>query len=226
MPTTYIDLSQRVAHGTVTTPGQPAATIDHWRTHADTAALYADGTSFAFSHLNIIGGTGTYMDAPAHRFDGGADITSYDLDRLVDVPGLVIDLPHGSLGANAVAGLDLAGVAVLVRTGASARFGSPEYVVNAPIIGADAGAALAAAGPAWVGIDGPNVDGTRTGERPVHTALLEAGIPIVEHLGSLDALPARGFTVTAIPLNFAGLATSPVRPVASVRTTGTAPVDS
>ena len=47
--------------------------------------------------------------------------------------------------------------------------------------------ALVAGGAAVVGIDSVNIDDTRTGERPVHTALLGAGIPIVEHLRGLDA---------------------------------------
>ncbi|WP_061960475.1 cyclase family protein [Demequina flava] len=216
MPVTHIDLSQPVADGTVTTPGQPSARIGWWRTHSDTASMYAEGTSFAFSHLDVIGGTGTYMDAPLHRFPGGADITGYELDRLVSVPGIVIDVEGSFLSADAVAGLDIEGKAVLVRTGASARFNTDGYVVDAPFISADAGAALAAAGPAMVGIDGPNVDGTSTNARPVHTSLLAAGIPIIEHMTNIDRLPRDGFTVTAVPLNFAGLATSPVRPFATV----------
>ena len=38
-------------------------------------------------------------------------------------------------------------------------------------------------------IDSPNIDDNTDGARPVHTALLGANIPIVEHLTGLDALP-------------------------------------
>ena len=55
----------------------------------------------------------------------------------------------------------------------------------------DAVELLVAGGAAVVGIDSVNIDDTRTGERPVHTALLGAGIPIVEHLRGLDGLRRR-----------------------------------
>ncbi|WP_062134996.1 cyclase family protein [Demequina aestuarii] len=215
MPTRLVDLSHPIADGAVTTPGHPAARIGWWRDHAATRSLYEDGTSFAFSHLDIIGGTGTYMDAPLHRFPGEGDVLSIDLARVTNVPGIVVD-GSGAIGPDAFEGLDLAGRAVLVRTGWSARFGQADYAGGHPHLTADAGALLAASGCAVVGIDSPNVDGTATGARPVHTALLEAGIPIVEHLTRLDALPQDGFSFTALPLPFVGLATSPVRAVAAV----------
>lgn len=56
-----------------------------------------------------------------------------------------------------------------------------------------------------------NIDDTRGGERPAHTRLLAAGIPIVEHLTGLDRLPATGATFTAVPLRVVGLGTLPVR---------------
>ena len=48
---------------------------------------------------------------------------------------------------------------------------------------------LAEAGAALVGIDSLNIDDTADLARPVHTALLGAGIPIVEHLTGLAHLP-------------------------------------
>ena len=56
-----------------------------------------------------------------------------------------------------------------------------------------------------------NIDDTRGGERPAHTRLLAAGIPVVEHLTGLDLLPATGATFTAVPIRVAGMATLPVR---------------
>ena len=74
-----------------------------------------------------------------------------------------------------------------------------------------------AGGVALVGIDSVNIDGTSTGERPIHTALLGAGIPIVEHLRGLDLLdPATPFTFTAVPAPVRGLGTFPVRAFATL----------
>ena len=50
----------------------------------------------------------------------------------------------------------------------------------------------------------------------MHTALLRAGIPIVEHLTGLDALPAAGFTFTAVPPKIEGAGTFTVRAFADV----------
>lgn len=138
------------------------------------------------------------------------------------MPTRVVDLSHpvvdgaGAIGPGTFEGLDLTDRAVLVRTGWSARFGQADYADGHPHLTAGAGALLAASGCAVVGIDSPNVDATATGARPVHTALLAAGIPIVEHLTNLASLPREGFSFTALPLAFVGLATSPVRAVAAI----------
>ena len=67
-----------------------------------------------------------------------------------------------------------------------------------------------------MGIDSLNIDGTKTGERPVHSILLRVGIPIVEHLTNLSALPERGFTFTAVPPKIEGAGTFTVRAFATV----------
>jgi arylformamidase len=105
---------------------------------------------------------------------------------------------------------------VLVRTDHSRRFGTTEYASDAPHLSAQAAEALAAAGVACVGIDSLNVDSTADRRRPVHTTPLGAGIPIVEHLTGLAALPAGGFTFTAVPPKVVGAGTFPVRAFAAV----------
>lgn len=214
-----IDLSHLIADGAVTYPGLPAPSITWELTHEQSRANYDQGTEFAFVRLDLVGSTGTYLDAPLHRYVGGADVTGYDLARLVSVPGVVLRFPEGSEGwpaiaADAFAGLDLAGKAVLIHTGWASRFGTPEYVGGHPHLTEAAASLLADAGVALVGIDSLNIDGTSGGTRPVHTALLAAGVPIVEHLRGLELLPEDGFEFSAIPLPFVGLATSPVRAVA------------
>lgn len=54
------------------------------------------------------------------------------------------------------------------------------------------------------------------GERPAHSTLLAAGIPIVEHLTGLAELPPEGFRFTAAPPRVAGMGTFPVRAFALV----------
>jgi kynurenine formamidase len=85
-----------------------------------------------------------------------------------------------------------------------------------PFLTAQAASLLAERGPALVGIDSLNIDDIDDGRRPAHTALLAAGIPIVEHLRGLEALPETGGRFFAVPVLVRGMATFPVRAFAIV----------
>lgn len=69
---------------------------------------------------------------------------------------------------------------------------------------------LVAARVALVGIDSVNIDSTVGGERPVHSALLAAGVAIVEHLTNLGALPDHPVDFFAVPPKVRGMGTFPV----------------
>jgi kynurenine formamidase len=111
----------------------------------------------------------------------------------------------------AVAAHDVRGKAVLLHTGDDARFGTPDYATERHFLTRAGAGWLAGHGAALVGIDGLNVDDTADGERPAHTLLLAAGIPVVEHLTGLDQLPPTGARFTAVPLRIEGFGTVPVR---------------
>jgi len=85
-----------------------------------------------------------------------------------------------------------------------------------PFLARDGAEALVEAEAAIVGIDGQNIDSTSDLERPAHTILLRAGIPIVEHLTGLAQLPETGFRFTAAPPRVVGMGTWPVRAYAVV----------
>ena len=65
-----------------------------------------------------------------------------------------------------------------------------------------------------VGIDGLNIDAMTDMERPVHTVLLGAGIPIVEHMTGLSDVPD-GARFYAVPPPIEGMGTFPVRAFAA-----------
>lgn len=67
-------------------------------THEQSRAHYDEGTEFSFVRLNMTGNTGTYLDSPLHRFEGGADVTGFDLNRLVSVPALAVRVVEDSAG--------------------------------------------------------------------------------------------------------------------------------
>ena len=109
---------------------------------------------------------------------------------------------------------EVAGRAVLVRTGWDRRWGTPEYWEPGPFIAADQIERLRRA--ALVGVDFANIDDTTDAARPAHTRLLDAGIPIVEHLTGLADLPRAGFRFTAVPPAIVRGASFPVRAFAEL----------
>ena len=129
------------------------------------------------------------------------------------LPAVVVDGPAtGAVEASAFAGLDLAGTAVLLRTLWDVHFGTDRYGdPKHPYLATAAAQRLVDAGAVLVGIDSVNIDDTRGRERPVHSLLLAAEVPIVEHLTGLDQVPDTGATFTATPVKIAGMSTFPVR---------------
>jgi kynurenine formamidase len=105
----------------------------------------------------------------------------------------------------------LGGRAVLVRTDWDRHWRTPQYAENHPYLTRAAAEMLVREGAALVGIDSLNIDDAADSARSVHTLLLEAGIPIVEHLTGLSALPSEGFRFHAVPAPIAGMGSFPVR---------------
>ncbi len=213
-PPRLIDLSHDIEHGMETFKGLPGPHIcDYW-TREDSKANYDDGSSFQIGRIEMVANTGTYVDAPFHRYADGADLAGLALESLAALDGLVIRRPHAAglaTGPEAFAGLDVAGKAVLIATGWDRNWRTPAYFADHPFLTEAAARLLAERGAAFVGIDSHNIDDTRTRRRPVHTILLGAGIPIGEHLMGLDRLPDAGFRFHAVPPKVVGMGTFPVR---------------
>ncbi len=113
--------------------------------------------------------------------------------------------------------LDVRGRAVLIHTGWDRHFGTDAYLHGHPYLAPESAAWLAERGAALVGIDSLNIDDTPAhGERPAHSILLAAGIPLVEHMTGLAALPDGGFRFHAAPPMITGMGTFPVRAYAIV----------
>ncbi len=212
-----VDLSHTIHDGLVTYPGLPAPRIGEHLDRASSRERYAEGTEFSIGRIELVANTGTYLDAPFHRYEGGRDLAELPLETLADLPGLVARAPRGTralgpeLFQELLAGEGLAGRAVLVDTGWSRYFGTPAYGVGHPFLTRAAAEFLAAQGVVLVGIDSLNIDDTSSGERPVHSLLLERDIRIVEHLTNLAELPDAGFRFFAVPVKVRGMGSFPVR---------------
>jgi len=211
-----VDLSHEIEDGMTTYEGLPGPHIcDYW-TRADSAARYDDGSSFQIGRIDMVANTGTYLDAPFHRYEDGADLAGLRLEQLAALPGLLVCAEGQAVDADAFTGLDVAGKAVLVRTGWDRHWRTDAYAKDHPFLTGAAARMLADRGAILVGIDSYNIDDTRTRARPVHTILLGADIPICEHMTNLGALPQSGFDFTAVPPKIAGMGTFPVRAFARI----------
>jgi arylformamidase len=217
----YIDLSHVVSDGLHTYPGLPTPSVFEHLGRDAAELIYGAGVTFQIGMITMCSNTGTYIDMPFHRFADGHDLTGLPLERVSQVPGVCVDvrgLP--SIPPEVLDGIDVAGLAVLFLTGHSASFGTDAYLLDHPRLAPATATRLADGGAAVVGIDSLNIDaidGPDGVGRPVHTTLLGAGIPIVEHLTNLDSLPHSGFTFTAVPPKIAGMGTFTVRAHAVVR---------
>ena len=211
-----IDLSHAIHDGLTTYPGLPAPRICDYLSREASRERYTPGTTFQIGRIDMIANTGTYVDAPFHRYADGTDLAELPLDRLADLPAVVVRVDHRAIDARTFAGLSLAGAAVVIHTGWSRHFGTPAYGTNAPYLTRAAAEALIEARAAFVAIDSVNIDDTSDGARPVHTLLLGAGIPIGEHFTNLAALPERGARLHAAPVKVRAMGTFPVRAYAVV----------
>lgn len=213
-----VDLSHTVEDGMITYRGLPAPVIRDFLSREQSRGRYAPGTEFQIGQVEMAGNTGTYLDSPFHRFASGADLADLRLDQMAELDGVTVRAPMAggrAVGPAAFAGLDLRGKAVLVHTGWDRHWRTDQYFDGHSYLTEAAAQHLVSVGATLVGIDSLNIDDTADGRRPVHTILLEAGIPIVEHLRGLDQLPDVGFRFSAVAVKVKGCGSFPVRAFAS-----------
>jgi kynurenine formamidase len=214
----FIDLSHLIEDGVETYRGLPAPKIQDHLSREESKPHYAGHTTFQIGKIEMVANTGTYIDAPFHRYQDGKDISQLDLAAVANLDGLVI---HASpkfrkINPDVFDGRDVTGKAVLIHTGWDRHWGTEAYFNDHPFLTRDAAEYLKSEGSALVGIDSLNIDDNSDGTRPAHTILLGHGIPIVEHMCNLDVLPHNGFKFFAVPAPVKGMGSFPVRAMAIV----------
>ncbi|MGL5857011.1 MAG: cyclase family protein [Angustibacter sp.] len=210
----FVELSHVITDGMTTYPGLPEPRITPHLTRQASREVYALGTEFAIDRISMVGNTGTYLDSPFHRYADGVDLAGLPLESVADLPAIVVRTagsPQRAVDVPVLEAHDVAGRAVLLHTGGDARWGTPQYLDDAPYLTGAGARWLADRGAALVGIDAVNIDDVDGNDRPAHSALLAAGVPVVEHLTGLGQLPPSGFRFTAVPPRVAGFGTFPVR---------------
>ncbi|WP_343519908.1 cyclase family protein [Sphingomonas sp.] len=210
-----IDLSHEIEAGMITYKGLPAPLIcDHLSRDAS-RSIYAEGTEFQIDRIELVGNTGTYLDTPYHRYADGHDLADLPLTRVADCEGVVVRVEGAAERAidwTAFAAQALRDKAVLVHTGWDRHWRTDQYFEGHPHLTEAAAVYLRDQEVRLVGIDSFNIDDVSANTRPVHSVLLAAGIPIIEHMTRLGDLPVDGFRFSAVPPKVRRMGTFPVRP--------------
>jgi kynurenine formamidase len=181
---------------------------------------------------------GTHIDAPIHFSENGIAVNEVPLENLVR-PAVVIDVSTEAAGDpdyrltlaevkahEAQHGAIPQGAIVLLRTGWSARWPDVrQYLgddtpgdasnLSFPSYGEEAARYLIdVRGAPALGVDTASIDYGRSTDFPVHRIAATKQVVGLENLTNLDALPATGFTVIALPMKISGGSGGPLRAIA------------
>lgn len=209
-----VDLSHIVHSGEEVYPGLPPPRVSDHLAHDAGGGHYAPGVSFQIGRIDMVANSGTAIDAPFHRYADKPDVSALALSSIANVEATVVHLggmQGRAIGRDALGAVEVEGRAVLLDTGWATHWGKPAYLRDHPFLDRDGAEFLRDRGARLVGIDALNIDDTTDPERPAHSVLLAAGIPIVENLASLATLPASGARFSAVPMRIAGMGSFPVR---------------
>ena len=213
-----IDLSHTIEEGMITYKGLPAPLICDFLSREESKNHYEEGTEFVIGQINMCSNTGTYIDSPFHRYADGKDLSQLELQQLASVEGVKITVAESSqfVDIEQLQGVDVRGKAVLIETNWSRHWNTDQYFEGHTYVTEAAAIYLRDQGAVIVGIDTYNIDDTSGKTRPVHTTLLGADIPIVEHMCNLADVPDSGFKFYAVPVKVKQFGTFPVRAFAEV----------
>lgn len=222
----FIDLSHDVYDGM---PGfklkdengrviQYSAQVRSFFTHEESRPKFGGLAEFEVTELTMQTSTGTYLDAPFHRFREGRDISQLKLAELI-LDGICIDARHmqawESLSADRLPAESMRGKAVLFCFGWDQYWGSEDYYAY-PFLSVPVLEELISRGVAMIGVDTVNIDDSRDLTRPAHTMLLQREILIVENLTNLAKLVDQAFRFFAVPIKLRGGAAMNIRAFAEL----------
>jgi kynurenine formamidase len=202
----FVELSHRIKDGMVTFPGIPPIKIDNYLSREESGEEFGEKAAALLDRLNIIGISGTYLDAPLHRFEKGYTIADIPLEKLVDLPTIVVKKQDNKnffdIEDFLEIDIDIKGYAVLLHSGHDKKFGTPEYGELPPYLTIEGAKWLMKKGVVFVGIDSPLIDNMEVlGEvgTPVHDIILIAKSVICEDMRGIEQLPETGALLTAVP---------------------------
>lgn len=181
---------------------------------------------------------GTHLDAPVHFAERGVSVDGIPVSQLI-APAVVIDVASRAAADRdyrltvedlrsweAANGKIPSGAIVLLRTGWGKRYGNRKAYfgddtpgatdkLHFPSFGADAARVLVNERHVGaIGVDTPSIDYGQSRDFIVHQISSAAGVPGLENIANLEAVPARGAWIVALPMKIGGGSGGPLRIVA------------
>lgn len=232
-----VDLTHAFDADTIYWPSEPGFELER-----GVEGVTPQGWWYAAHRFRTAEHGGTHVDAPIHFAQAGASVDQVPLERLMAAAVRVDardacarDRDHQIGPAELLAwerghGPIPSGAIVLLQTGfgrfwpdRAAYLGTDERGAAAvahlhfPGLHADAARWLVSERQiAAVGIDTASIDPGASQGFESHRVLSAAGVPIFENLANLEALPARGFELVALPMKIRGGSGGPLRIAAIV----------
>jgi arylformamidase len=209
---TWIDLSQTLWEGSDRAGRAPAPRFE--------SLMDLDHDPFTMMEYTFVSHLGTHLDAPNHFVPGAWAIDDIPLDRVTG-HGVVLDVaaePNTGLGAEALAGggpgPEPDGI-VLLRTGWEDKAGTPAYFQHPYLLDSAVrwliDRRVKLVGMDLITPDQPEAVRDARFDWPVHRALLERAILVIENVCNLRPLVRRRVEVVAAPIKVKDGDGAPVR---------------
>ena len=207
-----IDLSHRIENGMPVFPGTPEVKIEQ---------LYSvEKEGFAEKSLHLVTHVGTHMDAPAHMIRGGKTLDLFPISTFTGqaclIPFSWEDLEEQAQDEylsefeSIIKDCEF----VILKTGWSEKWGSPEYFKSYPALDKKGVEYLSGFRLNGIGLDAISLDLEENTSYDAHHEVFGNDMIIIENLCHLDSIRSQVFRFTALPLLVTDADGSPVRAIA------------